>query len=252
MKTWRHCAVLLPLLCLSSQAEAGDTLRPPGVGRYDRRTPVDQTQEPWSSLVRVQTNRAAMCTGVAVSFDQVLTAAHCVVNPYTQAPFQPLSLHVLTGYQRGRYAAHRKVRSFMISPGYRPAQPLRRLGADWAILTLSEPLPVSIRPLALAAGPLPDGAQLVFGGYSQDRAQIIMADMNCRVIDTEMDEGGELIVHDCMGSRGTSGAPLLVKEEAGWKIIGIEVAVNTTSELRNLAVPAKSIDAMSLNVNAVR
>src|SRR5437764_15286591 len=78
------------LLCLSSASAE------------DRRIVVDPIQPPWADIVKVQTNIGSRCTGVLIAPATVLTAAHCLYNPRTRALLQPMSLHVLLGYQRGQ------------------------------------------------------------------------------------------------------------------------------------------------------
>ncbi len=55
----------------------------------------------------------------------------------------------------------------------------------------------------------PPGTAVVLGGYSQDKAQIITADTACMVLGTDRTAKGPVLIHDCNGTRGTSGSPLL-------------------------------------------
>jgi protease YdgD len=47
-----------------------------------------------------------------------------------------------------------------------------------------------------------------------------------------------LIAHGCQGTRGTSGAPLLVRQGQGWAVLGINIGAGTKL---NLALAAKAI-----------
>ena len=109
----------------------------------------------------------------------VLTAAHCLYNPHTRAILQPVSLHVLFGYQRDAYRWHRLVTRITVGPGFDgtkgPPQP-----ADWARLELTEAVPVT--PLPLLAGSASPGMAVALAGYNQDRAQLLMADLGCQVL----------------------------------------------------------------------
>ena len=69
----------------------------------DRRVVVDPNQPPWSAIVKVQTNIGLRCTGALIAPATVLTASHCLYNPRTRAFLQPVSLHVLLGYERSQY-----------------------------------------------------------------------------------------------------------------------------------------------------
>src|SRR3954470_20899065 len=81
----------------------------------------------------------------------VLTAAHCLYNPRTRALLQPVSLHVLFGFERDSYRRHLLVARYRLGlefmPGLRQPQ-----SGDWALLILAESVPT--QPLPLYTGPL--------------------------------------------------------------------------------------------------
>lgn len=210
----------------------------PGVGADDRRVPVPVGEAPWRSLVRVQTNLGGRCTGAVVAPTRVLTAAHCLFNGRTRRFFPESSLHVLFGYERGDYSRHARVASVVTDPAYDPAALRPDPSADWAVLTLGEPAPADAPPLPLSDRPAAAGTAAMLGGYSQDRAQILMADRACRILGAiAQGAGAGLIVHDCDATRGTSGGPLLVRAGDGWAVAGVGVAAGPGPERRNFAVP---------------
>nr|WP_255635620.1 trypsin-like serine protease [Azospirillum sp. 412522] len=214
----------------------------PGVGPGDRRVPVDAAAAPWRSVVRVQTNLAGRCTGALVGRRTVVTAGHCLFNPRTRRFLQASSLHVLFGYDRGEFTRHVTVARVATDPGYDPAAATPAIAADWAVLTLSEPAPDSVPALPVSTGLPRAGVPLMLGGYSQDRAQILMADRDCRLLG----ESAGLLVHDCDATRGTSGGPLLVRtaDGAGWAVAGVGVAAGNAPAVRNFAVPSASFAAL--------
>ena len=60
----------------------------------------------------------------------------------------------------------------------------------------------------------------MLGGYNQDRAEVIEADTACHVVTA----GPALLVHDCAGTRGTSGGPVLMRGPDGvWRVAGMQV-----------------------------
>ena len=144
----------------------------------DRRVPVDPNQPPWNAVAKVQTNIGEHCSGVLVAPAAVLTAAHCLYNPHRRAMLQPISVHVLFGYQRGDYRWHRRVARFTVGAGFDGARRGPQPG-DWARLELVEPVPVPPLPLADSASA---GMAVALAGYNQDRAQLLIGDLSCRVL----------------------------------------------------------------------
>ncbi len=204
-----------------------------GAHAEDRRVAVDPNVAPWNAIAKVQTNTGAHCTGVLIAPSVVLTAAHCLYNPRTRALLQPVSLHALFGYQRGQYRWHRAVARITVGPGFDGTKGAGQPG-DWARLGLTEAVPMM--PLPLVDAGVEAGMAVALAGYNQDRAQLLMGDLDCHVLRVAIMPGARFLIHDCEGTHGTSGAPLLTKREDGWAVIGIAIAA---SRAENLALAAQ-------------
>ena len=200
----------------------------------DRRVPVDPNEPPWNAIAKIQSNIGEHCSGVLVAPSVVLTAAHCLYNPRTRALLQPVSLHVLFGYRRAQYRWHREVARFAVGPGF-DGTLARPQPGDWARLELTDPVPV--RPLPIIDDAIGTGLAVALAGYNQDRAQLLMADLDCRVLRVARPPGDATFVfHDCAATRGTSGAPLLTRQANGWAVIALNIAAGRTE---NLALSAR-------------
>ena len=217
----------------------------PGVGDAARRVTVDARMAPWSSLVRVQVPGLARCTGVLVAPDLVATAAHCLFSARLGRFIPAGSVNVLLGYSGGGYAGHAVARGYRIAERFDPHDVEATRGADVALIRLAGPLTGPVlglaeRVLGLAeqAG---DGA-VVLGGYQQDRAEVIAADLDCRLVGRAVDQAGRgLLVHGCAATRGSSGAPLLMRASDGtWQVLGIQSGGRQGAR-GGVAVPAAAV-----------
>jgi protease YdgD len=211
---------------VNPQAEI-EPLRLPGVGAHDPRLRIDPNAAPWRAVGKLQASAGSFymsCTGTLVGANTVLTAAHCLYSPRTRNYLPATYFHFLIGYDGDQPKAHALGVRYVIGPGFDPANPLKTPGSDWALLTLDSALGTVDRRLVLLDGPLEIGAAIMIGGYSQDRRYALTADTTCRIIGWSVDLAGRrLLRHNCAGTHGVSGAPVLVQDHGVWRIAGVDI-----------------------------
>jgi protease YdgD len=214
------------------------------------REAVDEQRYPWSAVGKLFNGTGAACSGVVISHDAILTAAHCLYNARVGRFIPAEELHFLVGYRTGNYSTHARIASYQIGPGFEPLSYEKTSGSDWAVLTVTKNLPGNIEPLRLRRNLVPSGTKAVLVGYPRDRAFAMTADRDCEL--REKLNAGRLLLHSCRSTFGYSGAPILV----GTGGREVEVAGIQISSMRGdgmekmIAVSAQSI--WSQNWDAVR
>jgi len=151
-------------------------------------------------------------------------------NIHTRALLQAGSLHVLIGASRGDYRWHRLVKHYTVGRGFDGSKGGPQ-GSDWARLELDSAIPDLVAPLPIATELPAPGAPIALAGYNQDHAQVLVADLACHITGTAMAAGKPFIAHDCDATRGTSGGPLLMRQDGGWTVIGINIGAAARANL---------------------
>jgi protease YdgD len=221
----------------------------PGIGTHDQRIRVDPDAVPWRALGKLQAaslNLRALCTATLVGPSTVVTAAHCVFNRRTQRYFPPGSLHFLIGYNDGRYTGHAVGIKVQIGDGYDPSRPNETIGSDWALVSLDKNLGSPNRILPILSVLPENRDDVMLGGYQKDHPLIVMADTQCHIVGSLVDASGRLLLrHNCDGTNGASGAPLLIYKDGRWHIAAIAVA----AEMRIAGGAAAVLDPLRFTID---
>jgi protease YdgD len=161
----------------------------------------------------------------------VLTAAHCLKNALGTALLPPARLRVSVGGAEARGVALR------VGAGFDPAREAP-WASDWALVSLNAPIGTG-RVLPLLRETPPAGSILALPGFQRDDPGALLVDPACRYLGLRRIEGeGVMLAHDCAGTTGSSGGPLLLRGADGrFAIIGVQ-SKGVLGRAGGLAVPA--------------
>lgn len=206
----------------------------------DRRISLDSFAEPWSSIGHINVGGSrtrTRCTGTLIAPNAVLTAAHCVYSNELRTPSNAKSIHFVAGVENSKYLAHARAKCIHM-PDYVDArktetQSDKLFRHDIALVILDHPL--NIKPIDVtSASNITAQSVLAHPSYSVRRRYALAADLNCRLVGTDQD----LLVTNCQTFVGSSGGPLLIKQNEKYRLAGVTVA--KTSDGRSVAIPVSS------------
>ena len=220
----------------------------PGIIGEDNRVRVDARGPPWDAIGQVNVGGyriTSRCTGTLVASDVVLTAAHCIMDPWRKAPFPLHDIHFLAGVHGSENRGHATAKCLHFLKGYAfvaperilptmPAQkaPLRAFATDVVAIVLNETLTVAPVPLAQNVMPHP-GLRLVHAAYPADRRFALAAHFDCQLLRSDVE--GPLWFNDCDTHPASSGGPLFTRMDGVLKLTAI--MLGTGERIANVALP---------------
>lgn len=218
------------------------------IGGSDDRSVIDQQQSaPWSAIGQVNASgyrRVTRCTGSLIANNIVITAAHCVMDPWSRKPFPLHQIHFLAGVKGSGWLGHSTAKCLHFPPGYEyvgpskilpsipfQAVPQRAFMRDTVLIVLKDELnSVPTLPIDHAQVQGSDLA-LVHASYPADRRHVLSGHFGCHLLAQDRD----LWFTDCDTHAASSGGPVFIQGNDDLKLAAIMVGVAEHSY--SIAVP---------------
>ena len=239
---------IVGVLSLSfSLTTSGASARDPqsGIIGDDDRRAIEELSGPWSAIGQVNTTgyrRTSRCTGSLVATNLVITAAHCVMDPWSRKPFPLHQIHFLAGVRGSNWLGHSTARCLHFSPEYEsvpsgglPSQglPRRAFLRDVVLIVLKDDLN-NIAPLELdRVGVQSSDTSLVHASYPADRRYALTGHFGCHLLSRDQD----LWFTDCDTHAASSGGPVFIQRKENLGLAAIMVGVAGTSGSIAIPVP---------------
>jgi protease YdgD len=235
------------VIMFTTNVGSGQELHPGIIGEDDR-VRVDKEGPPWDAVgqVNISSYRIAVrCTGTLVKSNLVLTAAHCVMDPWKKTPYPLHDIHFSVGVRGAENKGHSTAKCLRFPKDYEyvgrdwalpsvstPQVPLRTLEKDAVVIVLHEKL--TPEPVLMAERVVPrPGLRLVHAAYPADRRFVLSAHFNCHLLRADLVK--PFWFNDCDTHPASSGGPVFTETEGQLKLVAIMLAMG--GRISNPALP---------------
>ena len=209
----------------------------PGILGDDDRTVIEQLSAPWGAIGQINTTgyrRTTSCTGSLIVTNLVITAAHCVMDPWSRKPFPLHQIHFLAGVRGSSWLGHSTAKCLHFPPKYEYVGPSRILPSlpfqdvpqraflrDVVLIVLKDDLN-NITPLELDRAQVKSSdISLVHASYPADRRYVLTAHFGCHLLARDQD----LWFTDCDTHAASSGGPVFIQRTEDLKLAAVMVGI---------------------------
>jgi protease YdgD len=190
---------------------------------HDDRVRVNRAEFPWRSVGRLINEAGEACTATLVARDVIVTAAHCIHTDRGVAASGTFTTG--DGVAGGPFEA--RTVAYIVDPRFNYARfnaGDEIDGLDWALLRIDQPLGerlgfAGVQNLTAQGRERALATDLYQAGYAWDTGDYLTGHLRCHMVDFHRDN---TFMHECDTTRGDSGSSFMVRNGAGYDVIGVD------------------------------
>ena len=168
---------------------------------------IEELTPPWGAVGQVNVagyRQRVECTGSLIAPNVVITAAHCVTDPFHRKPFPVDEIHFLAGVRGSTWLRHSTAKCLHFPADYDYGS--QSFSKDLVLITLNDNFnDIVAMDLDRTDAQGPD-ISLIHAAYPADRRYVLTAQFGCHIVTQTQ----SLWLTNCDARPASSGGPILI------------------------------------------